>query len=176
MPEAIPVVVSGTSRPVVDDTPRAAAAPSVDAERAFDALARAQRLRLSKGNGGGLAGSGSGRGGVGIGLATELSGRHVEDSPVVTAPVIVDGRPVECELPNTLNLRAVVRVLVTRDGSSAVPRLLRSSGQETFDQCSLRYVRSVRFAPGTNERAEPLDVWMNVQVAPVTPTTVGGAM
>jgi TonB family protein len=139
----------------------------------FDELARAQLLALSKRNAGGLAGSGSGRGGTGVGLATELSGRHVENSPVVNAPVIVEGHPVECELPETLNLRAVIRVLVTRDGAPAVPRLLQSSGQETFDRCALRYVLAVRFAPGTDKRAEPLDVWMNVQVRPLTTNQVG---
>ncbi len=174
--EELPVPTSGTERPIPIDAPRPPAAPSVDADRAFDALAHAQLLRLSKGNGGGLAGSGSGSGGIGVGLTTELSGRHVEQSPVVTAPVIVEGRPVECELPDTLNLRAVVRVLVTRDGSTAVPRLLQSSGRERFDRCALKYVLAVRFAPGTNDRAEPLDVWMNVRVAPVTATEVGSDM
>jgi hypothetical protein len=166
VPDAIPIVPSGSDR----------RAPSVDADRAFDALARAQLLSLSRGNGGGLAGSGSGRGGTGLGFATELSGRHVEHSPVVNAPVIVEERPVECQLPEALDLRTVVRVLVTRDGAPAVPRLLQSSGYERFDQCALRYVLAVRFAPGTNDRAEPLDVWMNVRVAPVTPSQVGRAM
>jgi TonB family protein len=172
----MPVALSGSDRSPPQDLPRSSAAPSVDADRAFDALARAQLLALSRGNGGGLAGAGSGRGGIGVGLATQLSGRHDEHSPVVNAPVIVAGRPVECELPEALNLRAVVRVLVTRDGSPAVPRLLRSSGHERFDRCALAYVLAARFAPGTNERAEPLDVWMNVQVAPITANHVGSAM
>lgn len=172
----IAVEPAGTARPVPQDPPRLSAAPSVDADRAFDALARAQLVALSKGNGGGLAGSGSGHGGIGVGLSTELSGRYVENSPVVSAPVIIEARPVECELSDTLNLRASVRVLVTRDGTPAVPRLLRSSGHESFDRCALAYVLAIRFAPATNSRAEPLDVWMNVQVAPVTTNQVGSAM
>ena len=147
----------------------------MDADRAFDELARAQRLRLSQGDGGGRAGAGSGGGGIGLGLATELSGRQVINSPVVAAPVVVEGRPVECELPATLRLLTVVHVLVTRDGSAAVPRLLRSSGYPQFDRCALRYVLAMRFAPGLNDRAQPLDVWMNVRVTPVSATQVGSA-
>ena len=148
-------------------------APSVDAERSFDALARAQLLALSRGNGGGQAGSGSGRGGIGVGLATELSGRAVEHSSVAIAPVLVDGHPIECELPDVLFLRAVVRVLVTREGVPAVPRLLQPSGHQSFDGCALRYVLAMRFAPGMDGRAQPVNVWMNVQVMTVSANQVG---
>jgi TonB family protein len=151
----MPVVTASAERPAPADAPRPPATPAVDADRAFDALARAQLLRLSKGDGGGLAGAGAGGDGVGVGLSTALSGRYVEHSPVVTAPVIIEGRPVDCELPDILRLRAVVQVLVTRDGAPAVPRLLRSSGHDGFDRCALRYVLGMRFAPGANGRAQP---------------------
>jgi hypothetical protein len=151
-------------------SPAAPAAPTVDVNRAFDDLARAQQLLLSKGDDGGLAGSGRGGSGVGLGLTTELSGRQVANSHVVTAPVVTKERPIECQLPGTLRLITVVRVLVTRDGSAAVPRLLSSSGHPSFDRCALSYVLAMRFAPGLDARARPLDVWMNVQVSP---TAVG---
>jgi TonB family protein len=174
-PDAIPTPPPGARPTTTEETPQPPAAPEVDAERAFDELARAQRLRLSRGDGGGRAGSGSGGGGTGLGLATELSGRQVLNSPVVAAPVVVEGRPVECELPATLRLLTVVHVLVTRDGSAAVPRVLRSSGHPEFDRCALRYVLAMRFTPGVNDRAQPLDVWMNVRVTPVSPSEVGAA-
>ena len=164
--DAIPVSAAGSSRPASDEAPQASTAPMVDADRVFDQLARAQRLRLSKGDGGGLAGIGSGGGGTGLGLSTELSGRPVLGSPVVTPPVIVEGRPVECELPPTLHLAAVVHVLVTRDGSGAVPRVLESSGYAGFDRCALQYVLAMHFTPGLDRGARPLDVWMNVHVTP----------
>lgn len=170
-----PEAPSIAAPPEPSDVPAAsvAPAPSVDAARAFDALAHAQLVALSRGNGGGLAGAGSGRGGVGVGLATELSGRAVEHSSVAVAPVLVDGHPIECELPDLLFLRAVVRVLVTRDGAAAVPRLLEPSGHQSFDRCALRYVLAMRFAPGTDGRAQPVNVWMNVQVTTVSPMQVG---
>ncbi len=174
-PDAIPTPPPGSRQTTTEETPQPPAAPEVDADRAFDELARAQRLRLSQGDGGGLAGAGSGGGGTGLGLATELSGRQVVDSPVVSAPVVVEGRPVECELPATLRLLTVVHVLVTRDGSAAVPRVLRSSGYPEFDRCALQYVLAMRFTPGLNDRAQPLDVWMNVRVTPVSPSQVGAA-
>lgn len=171
--EAIPLLVQGSTVTTSDESSQPTAAPTVDAERAFDELARAQRLRLSKGDGGGLAGAGSGGGGIGLGLSAELSGRQVTGSPVVSAPVVVEGRPVECELPPRLRLSAVVHVLVTRDGAAAVPRLLRSSGSPGFDRCALRYVLAMRFAPGLDDRSRPLDVWMNVNVAPLGANEVG---
>lgn len=142
--------------------------PTVDADRAFDELARAQRMRLSKGNGGGLAGFGRGNGGTGVGLTTELFGQRRPDTPVVAAPVIVKRQPVECELPATLHLLAIVRVLVTREGSTAVPRILQTSGYAGFDRCALAYVLALRFSPGMDANDKPLDVWMNVRVAPTT--------
>jgi TonB family protein len=164
-PRADDVAATGEERAVADDQRRPLPRPTVDADRAFDALARAQLLRLANGNGGGLAGAGSGVGGVGIGLATELSGRRVEKSPVMTAPVMTEARSVECNLLETLYLRAMIRVLVTRQGTAAVPRVLRPSGHEQFDRCALDYVRAMRFAPGTSDRGQPLDVWMNVEVS-----------
>ena len=75
--------------------------------------------------------------------------------------------------PPRLHLSAVVRVLVTREGAAAVPRLLRSSGYPGFDCCAFRYVLAMRFAPGLDDRSQPLDVWMNVNVAPLGATEVG---
>jgi TonB family protein len=72
-----------------------------------------------------------------------------------------------------LHLRAVVRVLVTRAGSPAVPRLVQSSGHASFDRCALRYVLALHFSAGTDAHGSPLDVWMNVQVAPVTSGQLG---
>lgn len=169
----VPLAEAGTSQPIADSQPRPGTAPSVDADRRFDELARAQLLALAKGNGGGLAGAGPGGAGIGVGLTTELSGRQVAYSPVVTAPVVVEGRPVECAFPDILYLRAAVRVLVTHEGVAAVPRLLESSGHEGFDQCALRYVLAMRFSPGADRHAQPLDVWMNVQVRTVSANRVG---
>ena len=147
--EAIPLLAQGVTVTTSDLSSQPTAAPTVDAERAFDELARAQRLRLSKGNGGGLAGAGSGGGGIGLGLSAELSGREVAGSPVVSAPVVVVGRPVECELPPRLRLSAVVHVLVTRDGAAAVPRLLRSSGSGLRSlRAALRARDALRTRPG----------------------------
>jgi hypothetical protein len=153
----------------------AAAVPAVDAEQTFERLVRAQMMMLAKGQGGGLAGPGAGGAGTGVGLSTALSGRQVVDSPVTTAPVVVEARPVECELPSSLHLSATVHVLVTREGAPAVPRLLRPSGQDSFDACAMSYVLAMRFSPGLDAHARPLDVWMNVRVAPVTATQVGAA-
>jgi hypothetical protein len=171
--DAVPVETPGTSSPASPTL--SSPAPTVDAAEAFDRLVRAQQLRLAKGDGGGLAGPGSGGDGVGLGLTTELSGRHVAESHVVTAPVVAEARPVECELPASLLLSAVVRVLVTQAGSPAVPRMLQPSGQAAFDRCALAYVLAMRFAPGRDANGRPLDVWMNVRVAPVTGTAVGAA-
>jgi len=169
----VPLAVAGTSQPIADSEPRPGTAPSVDADRRFDELARAQRLTLAKGNGGGLAGAGNGGAGIGVGLTTALSGRQVPYSPVVTAPVVVEGRPVECAFAEILYLRATVHVLVTHEGAAAVPRLLESSGHEGFDQCALRYVLAMRFSPGADRHAQPLDVWVNVQVRTVSANRVG---
>ena len=163
---AIPPPSAPTAPP--DDAPSPPARPTVDADRTFDELARAQLMRLSKGNGGGLAGHGRGGEGIGFGLTTELSGRVREDSPVAAAPVIVRRRPVECELPGTLHATAVVRLLVVRDGTPAVPQLLHPSGDASFDRCALSYVMVLRFAPGTDAGGNPLNVWINVRVAPST--------
>src|SRR5262249_2109972 len=118
-------------------------------------------------------GWGAGHGGVGIGLGTEVSGRHVEDSRVATPPVVTAEEQVECELPRVTHLEAVVRVLVTRDGTGVVPRLLRSSGHASFGACAQRYVRAMRFAPGTDAPGRPLDVWIHVRVAPTTAARLG---
>jgi hypothetical protein len=163
---AIPPPSAPTAPP--DDVPSPPARPTVDADRTFDDLARAQLMKLSKGNGGGLAGNGRGGEGIGFGLTTELSGRVREDSPVVAAPVIVRRRPVECELPGTLHATAVVRVLVMRDGTPAVPHVLHPSGYASFDRCALSYVLALQFAPGTDAVGNALNVWMNVRVAPST--------
>ncbi len=56
-----------------------------------------------------------------------------------------------------------------------MPRLLESSGRETFDRCAVRYVAAMRFAPGTDARAQPLNVWMNVQVTTVSAAEAGGS-
>jgi hypothetical protein len=151
-----------------DDAPRPPARPTVDADRTFDEMARAQLMRLSKGDGGGLAGHGRGGEGIGFGLTTELSGQVRQDSPVVAAPVVVQHRPVECELPGTLHATAIVRVLVTRDGTPAVPHLIQPSGYASFDRCALSYVLALRFTAGTDAGGNPLNVWMNVRVSPST--------
>jgi hypothetical protein len=158
-----------------DPAPLREVAPTVDAEDAFDRLAREQRMRLERGNGGGLAGFGDGNGGTAIGLGTELSGRHVADSHVAAPPVVVRSRAVECALTDSLRLSATVRVLVTRTGEAAVPRLALSSGESGFDACALRYVVAMSFSPGVDAGGHPLDVWMNVRVRPLVGGQVGVA-
>jgi hypothetical protein len=169
----IPPAAAEATPKTIDPAPRPAAAPTVAADDAFGGLARAQMMRLAHGDGGGLAGFGDGRGGTGIGLRTELSGRHVEGSHVAAPPVVVRARPVECALPSSLHLNATVHLLVTRDGEPAVPRLSLSSGQEGFDACAVRYVLAMTFSPGVDAAGRPLDVWIDVRVAPVTGGQLG---
>jgi hypothetical protein len=97
-------------------------------------------------------------------LALDLSGRHVSTSRVSVAPVVVRQPKLRCELPLGRR-RAVVRLLVTRDGAAEAPRLLESSGHGAFDACAMRHAMSLRFAPGTDRAGTPLDVWINVGIA-----------
>ncbi len=157
-----------------NDAP-ANAAPSVAADDLFDRLAREQRMRLANGNGGGLAGFGEGGDGTGIGLRTEISGRQVVESHVASAPVAIRAPPVECVVGESLRLNATVRVLVTRAGEAAVPRLALSSGQRGFDACAVRYVLGMRFSPGLDAAGHALDVWMDVRVTPLAAGPVGVA-
>lgn len=77
-----------------------------------------------------------------------------------TLPDQTDGDHVKAELKN-----GELTVVVPKALAAVAKRIPVASGD----------VLATRFAPGTNARAEPLDVWVNVQVAPVTATQVGGA-
>jgi hypothetical protein len=152
-----------------DDAPIAAASrdgpPAPAAEPTFEDLIQAQGLRLAVGRGAGRGGFGAGDGRAGLALAIDLSGRGVADSRVAAPPVVVEQRRITCELAPG-RLRAVVRLLVLRDGTAAAPRLLEPSGQATFDSCALRYAQNLRFAPGVDGAGHALDVWIHVGVTP----------
>jgi len=163
----VPLLPAATTAP----EPSSRASPTVDADATFDRLARELTMRLSRGNGGGLAGFGDRKGGTGMGLTTELSGRHVVTSRVLFPPVVVRARPVECVL--AVHLNTLVRVLITRTGEPAAPRVAVSSGDSRFDACALAYVSSMTFSAGQDALGHPLDVWMNVRVSPLADGRLG---
>lgn len=176
-PELIPLAPAATT-----DVPLAAEVTSpskvpanVEADEAFDRLAREQLMRLARGHGGGLTGFGNGGAGIGIGLGTELSGRYVVESQVASAPVVVQTRPVECALLESLRLSATVHVLVTTAGQVAVPRLALSSGKSGFDACAVRYVLAMTFSPGLDAGGQPVPVWMDVRVRALAGGQIGAA-
>ena len=156
-PVAAPVSPFGIGDP--------SAAPEADPDQAYRDLAARQAARLAAGRGAGSGGFGQGGGRSTFALAIDLSGRHVASSPVVVSPVVVEERRVACEIVPG-RLRAVVRLLVTRDGAGAAPRVLETSGQARFDACALRYARALRFSPGTDASGRPIDTWVHVGVTP----------
>jgi len=171
-PPALPTFASAAIEP---PTEQALSIPSTDVTRAvparsdgpspqaFEDLIRAQGERLAAGRGTGPGGFGdcSSPGCPSVTMALDVSGRHVSTSRVSVAPVVVHQPALRCELPLGRR-RAVVRLLVTRDGGAEAPRLLESSGHAGFDSCAMRHARSLRFAPGTDLGGSPLDVWINL--------------
>ncbi len=131
----------------------------------FDDLIRAQTTRLAGGLGTGRGGFGVGDGTASFALSVDVSGHRVVGSRVATAPVVVGQQRIDCELP-VGPLRAVVRLLVMRDGTGAAPRVLETSGQGSFDTCAVRYALGLRFAPGVDGAGHPLDVWVHVGITP----------
>jgi len=132
----------------------------------FEELIRLQGERLAAGRVSGPGGFGdcTHAGCPSATLALDLSGRHVFDSRVSVAPMVVDEPKTRCELP-LARRRAVVRLLVTRDGEAAAPRLLESSGQAAFDSCALRHALGVRFTAGTDFAGNPLNVWITLGIS-----------
>jgi outer membrane biosynthesis protein TonB len=175
-PPALPPDPESEPRPVAAPTPVVVQAPALDADRSFDDLVRAQHRRLAAGGDVGNRGPGSdGTGGGRLAFQAEVSGRRVENSRAVAAPVVLQEQPVECELPKGSALRAVVRTLVIQHGTTVLQSMLESSGNAAFDGCALRYVRSMRFAPGRDFEGNALNVWVNVRVALVLGGRIGAA-
>jgi TonB family protein len=158
---SVPVASADPSLAVADRP--APAAP--DPDPTFEDLIQAPGQRLAAGRGPGRGGFGQGEGRTGLALSIDLSGRRVAGSRVAATPVVLEERHIACELA-PVRLRAVVRLLVMRDGTVAVPRVLEPSGQQSFDACALRYAQTLRFAPGTDGTGRPIDVWIHVGITP----------
>jgi outer membrane biosynthesis protein TonB len=166
---ALPDTPVDVVAPVANPEPSTSESPvttiAADPDRTFDDLVQAQTLWLAVGRGEGRGGFGRSGGRPGFALSLDVSGRRVAGSRVVAAPVVLEQRRIACELP-TGRLRAVVRLLVLRDGTGAAPRMLESSGHRSFDECAVRYAQGLRFAPGVDGAGRPLDVWVHVGITP----------
>jgi hypothetical protein len=161
-----PQTERGPSVPTSTVTRAATARTDGPSLEKFEELIRAQGELLAAGRGTGPGGFGdcTSRGCPSVVLALDLSGRHVSSSRVSVAPVVVHQPMLRCDLPLGRR-RAVVRLLVMRDGIAAAPRLIESSGHVAFDSCAVRYVTSLGFAPGTDRAGNPLDVWINMGIS-----------
>lgn len=151
------------SIPIADVTRAVTARSDGPSSEAFEELIRAQGERLAAGRGTGPGGfeDCSSSGCPSVTMALDVSGRHVSTSRVSVAPIVVHQPTLRCELPPGRR-RAVVRLLVTREGGAEAPRLLESSGHAEFDSCAMRHAKSLGFAPGTDPGGKPLDVWINL--------------
>lgn len=161
-----PPAEQGPAVPISDVTRAVPARTDGPSSDEFEELIRVQGERLAAGRGTGPGGFGdcTSPGCPSVMLALDLSGRHVSSSRVSVAPVVVTQPKLRCELPLGRR-RAVVRLLVMRDGGAAAPRLLESSGHAAFDSCAMRHATSLRFAPGTDRAGNSLDVWINLGIS-----------